>query len=316
MLSEQTCSGLLAAAGEGGNVPRLADLLSWTARQLRRAGIEAADLEARLLLEHVLRLSRSGLILAGGQRVTPDDLARVTELLCRRLAREPLQYLTGRREFWSLDFLVSPSVLIPRPETEFLLHEVLAGQGDVPREGGVLDLCCGSGVIAVVLAKELISPRRIIGADISPAALALARVNARRLGVAARIDWLCADLCSAFAAAACWALVVANPPYISSDDLATLEPEVREFEPRLALDGGMDGLEIIRRLLVQAGPALLPGGMLYCEIGAEQERQVLEIANAQPVLADLFDEVVVSRDWAGRPRVLRARRKDNSVKHG
>jgi len=280
------------------------DFLHQAAARLRHAGVEEAELEARLLLEHTLGLSHSALILAPRRTLLPEELTHLDELLAQRLTRCPLSYLTGEREFWSLDFTVSPAVLIPRPETEFLLECALAEQHRLPPQGLVLDLCCGSGVIAVVLARELRQVRPIIGIDLSPAALSVARGNAERHGVATRITWLCADLGDALAPAAQYALVVTNPPYVASRELAGLEPEVREHEPRLALDGGEDGLTVIRRLLRQIGPALVPGGLLFCEIGADQGTSVQALAQE----TKLFDQIMVQRDWADRPRVLRLRR--------
>ncbi|OQX18887.1 MAG: protein-(glutamine-N5) methyltransferase, release factor-specific [Desulfobulbaceae bacterium A2] len=286
----------------------LHDVLQQTTARLRHVGVEEAELEARLLMEHALGLNHSGLILAARRTLLPDELSRVSLLLEKRLQRVPLSYLTGTREFWSLDFLVDPAVLIPRPETEFLLECVLAEQQLLPETGQVLDLCCGSGVIAVVLARELVGKRRIVGVDLSFAALRLARCNAERHGAAPRIDWLCADLCGALSPSTRYALVVTNPPYIASNTLITLAPEVRDHEPLLALDGGEDGLAVIRRLLRQVGPALLPGALLFCEIGAEQGEAVLALAGSLFPDANFFDQLDVLQDWAGRPRVLRARR--------
>ncbi len=280
--------------------------------RLQRARIRSAESEVRLLLGACLGLSRSELILRHDQEIGPGDRKRFARMLRRRLAREPIDYIIGTREFWSLDFEVGPQVLIPRPETEFLLETLVSGVPSAERQarGTALDLCTGSGVIAVVLAREL--PRlKVVAVDSSPAALAVARRNIERHGVADRIDLVAADLFSALrttAGKAPFRFIVSNPPYVATAVLDTLQPEVRDYEPRQALDGGAHGLEIIFRIIAGAGEFLQPRGVLFMEIGADQRRQVLDRFGAGRERR-MFEKVDVIADLAGRPRVLRAQKK-------
>jgi release factor glutamine methyltransferase len=284
---------------------RIAELLAETADQLALAGIEDARHEARLLLAYALGKSQTQLLLAERDQTTVAEYEAFVPLLVRRLAREPLAYIAEEKEFWSLPFFVDENVLIPRPETEFLLEQVLAS---VPAErpGLILDLCCGSGAIAVVLAKELRQP--VLAVDISPAALTVTQKNARRHGQAHRVWPLAADLFSALAPRPLFSLVVSNPPYVSSADLAAgLPPEVAWFEPRLALDGGEEGLEIIARIRQMLAKFLLPGGEVFMEIGYNQGAAVMELFKRKLPDCRNFSEVEVLRDYAGRERVLHAR---------
>jgi len=246
----------------------------------RRAGIEEAVREADLLLAWLLGCDRAGLILAGERQVAPAQLALLEQLVRRRAGREPLAYLLGEWEFWSLSFRVGPAVLIPRPETELLVEEALKfARESLPLSGtiNILDLGTGSGVLAVVLAREL--PRaEVVAVDRSPAALAIARCNARRHGVENQVSWLAADWLSAFSPQAPqFDLVVSNPPYVEAAALASLAPEVRDFEPRQALDGGEAGLREIITLAREIPPHLRPGGRLLVEIGWDQEAAVREL---------------------------------------
>ena len=256
-------------------------------------------------MRDVLGLGRSQLLLRGGEPVSAADLARFRDVVRRRCLREPLQYILGRCEFWSRDFIVSPAVLVPRPETEFLLEHILAVLGDRPAVRRPLDLCTGSGVIAIVLAMELARP--VLATDCSPAALAVARANAGNLGVADRVRLLCSDLFSALAPEVSFDLIVSNPPYIAESEMATLQPEVGQWEPRLALAGGKDGLDVIRRIVGGCRTRLRPGGWLFMEIGVGQRQGVLDLFLGQH---HLFSDVEVVPDWAGRARVLQARRND------
>lgn len=278
-------------------------VLAEAADALAAAGIEDSRLEAELLLRGCLNLSRSELFLRLASPLPPDREVHLQNLLSRRCLREPLQYILGSCEFWSLDFLVTPAVLIPRPETEFLLSHALStlqkGGKNSPRY--ILDLCTGSGAIAVVLAKEF-SGAEVIAADFSLEALAVARKNISRHELAQRIRLVCADLLTCFRPAPLFDLIVTNPPYIKADDLPVLAPEVRDWEPHLALSGGRSGLDIIRRISRSAGQHLRPGGRLFMEIGADIGKETEQVF----LQAGQYEQVKIVPDWAGRPRVLQA----------
>ena len=285
---------------------QLAQLFQETQDRLARAGIEDARQEALQLFEFCLGLDARQLLLRPALAVDDQRLDRLAAALARRLAREPLQYITGTREFWSLDFIVSPDVLIPRPETEFLLDRVLAVLGRQGYAGGpVLDMCTGSGVIASVLALEL-RCRTVVAVDQSLAALRVAVRNWQRHGQAQVMQPLCADLFTAFTPSTRFELIVANPPYVAAGERAALQPEVRDWEPPAALFAGPRGMDIIAQLVHQGGAFLQPGGWLFVEIGADQEAEVLTLFTGQAQTR--YEDVAVLRDWSGRPRVLQARK--------
>lgn len=281
-------------------------LFKSTEQRLRAANILEPSREAELLLEEALGVNRAQLYLDGAAEIPAPALARLEVWLVRRCAREPLAYIIGEQEFWSLSFRVTPAVLIPRPETELLVEAALrvAAAAVQPFRGPVLDVGTGSGAIAVALAREL--PEAIIYAvDRSPAALQIAQGNASRHGVAERIRFLGTDLLSGLRPAKMFPLVVSNPPYVAHEILPGLQPEVRDFEPRMALDGGEEGMVIIQRFPALLEAALAPGGWFFMEIGADQEAAVLELFGGVPFL----EQVLVLPDFAGLPRILQARRK-------
>jgi release factor glutamine methyltransferase len=265
-----------------------------------RAITSAPRLEAEVLLSHVLDTSRTVLSAYPEHALTHDQLSSYQSLVRRRVSNYPLPYLTGRVEFYGLEFEVTPDVLIPRPETETLVDLALARQ-----PATVVDVGTGSGCIAVALAVHL--PDAIIYAiDISPAALAVAQRNAERHGVVEQVHLLVGDVLSPRPSPV--DLIVSNPPYIPSGKCASLPASVRDHEPRLALDGGPDGMDIIQQLLVQA-PAVLrqpepeegrPGGELLIEIGADQGEAASRLARTFLPQAT----VRVHPDLAGRDRVL------------
>jgi protein-(glutamine-N5) methyltransferase, release factor-specific len=277
-------------------------LLAEAMARLTRAGITDAALDARLLLEYVTGLSRSQMILRVGQSVDEASLARYRQLIAHRCQRIPLQYLTGSQEFWSLDFAVSPAVLIPRPETEFLLEhalEMCKGSGIVR----ALDLCTGSGVIAVVLAREL--GCAVVAADISEAALRVARENNIRHMTVDLVLPVCCDLFSALEPRCFFDLIVSNPPYVAEEEIDGLEPEVSRAEPRLALSGGPGGMRCIEQIARQAYRHLCPGGWIFLEIGADQGEKTMRLFRS---VTPGYGRIRVVNDRAGRPRVLQARR--------
>lgn len=289
---------------------QLAHLFRDAVARLAQAGITEARQEALQLLEFSLGVTPTEVHTHPEQEIDGERAGLFAALLGRRLAREPLQYITGRREFWSLEFEVSPAVLIPRPETEFLLDRVLTVlKAKGWPAGPVLDMCTGSGVIAAVLALEL-RAAQVIAVDHSRAALQVAVRNWQRHGLAARVHPVGADLFSALAPGARFALIVANPPYIADGESAALQPEVRDWEPQTALFAGPRGLDVIQQLARQAYAFLLPGGWLFVEIGADQETEVLGLFTGEA--ARSYEQVAVLRDWSGRPRVLQARKPDGA----
>ena len=285
---------------------------------LEQAGIETARLDAECLVAAGLGCPRWHLILEPNRRLSPEEFSRILRLLQRRERREPLAYVLGVREFWSLPMAVSAGVLVPRPETETLVEAALAAWGEMraesrepgaeSREAGptIVELCTGSGAVAIALAKEL-PAARVLATDLSWRALRVARANAARHGVAERIKFRRGDLWRAVngqAPAGSVDLVVANPPYIRSPELATLMPEV-QWEPRLALDGGADGLRVLRKIVASSPDRIRPGGVLLLEIGADQA----EAVGALLAASGRFEPARLRLDLAGRPRVVVARRR-------
>lgn len=249
-------------------------------RQLSTAGIDTAAQEIWWLLEHVLGASPLALRVHADRRLSPAAQAQLAALVQRRVAREPLQYLLGTQEFCGRSFEVTPAVLIPRPETEGLIRAVQARLPDNHR-GTLVDVGTGSGCLAVTLALAY-PASRIIATDLSAAALAVARRNATRHGVADRITWYEGDLLTPLAQGELRqtvSVVVANPPYIPDAELDRLQPEVARYEPRLALAGGADGLTIYRRLIPEAAAYLVIGGILAMEVGMGQAQAVRRIVS-------------------------------------
>ena len=274
----------------------LLKVLQWTADYLAQKGVETGRRDAELLLCATLDLDRVGLYLNYDRPLTPAELGAFRERVGRRARREPLQHILGRTEFWSLPFLVMPAVLIPRADTEVLVEEALK------RLTGpclILDVGTGSGAIAVALAHELPSAT-VWAVDASAEALAVAAENARINGVEGRVSFLQADLGALPGGP--YDLVVANPPYIPAGEVCELMPEVRDFEPHLALNGGADGLDCYRRLLPAAAACLKPGGWLLLEVGCGQAPQVLEL-----LAASGFAEIYTAHDLAGIERVVGGR---------
>ena len=265
--------------------------------RLQETGVEEAHLEADVLVRHVLSLERADLLARPETPLAPAQAATLEGLLARRERREPLAYVLGRREFHGLDFRVTPAVMVPRPETETLVEEALAWARSRPARVTVADVGTGSGCIVVTLAARL-PDVRFLATDVSPAALAVAEENARRHGVARRVRLLSGHLLQPLPGPV--DLVVANLPYVPSGRLDTLQPEVRDHEPRGALDGGPDGTDLLRPLLRQAGAYLRPGGAVMLEIDEEQGSTMADEArSAFPAAA-----VSVLPDLAGRDRVL------------
>lgn len=280
-------------------------VLHWARDYLRRKGISEPRASAEVLLAHCLGVSRLDLYLRHDQPLQESELACFKSLLKRRLAREPTQYITGHQEFWSLDFLVSPAVLIPRPETEILVEAVLRYlKPQAPALPVVLDVGTGSGIIPIVLAKE--QPQGFyLGVDSSWEALQLAQRNVRRHGVASRITLIQGDLLAPCRPGPTFSVITANLPYVPTAVWEQLPAEIRDYEPRAALDGGPDGLTVIRRLLATAADYLKSEGLLALEIGQEQAPAVCDLLLA----TQAFAAPEVLRDYQHQPRVVLALRR-------
>jgi release factor glutamine methyltransferase len=278
-------------------------LLEWTEEFLRKKGFESPRLEAQILLAHALGCKKIDLYVRHDEEPSEDRRAAFREMIKKRAEGMPVAYLVGHREFYSLEFAVSPAVLIPRPDTETLVMEALRWlkSKDAPR---VLDIGTGSGAIAVAIARQHKSAR-VTAVDISSQALAVAASNAQRHGIADRVTFVEGDLFGPVAGQT-FDLVVSNPPYISHGEFASLDVGVREFEPRAALDGGPEGLDFYRRIAADVANYVAPDGAVMVEIGATQERAVRDLFAATLEPGPAF------RDAAGRPRVVTAKRRAGS----
>jgi len=276
-------------------------LLEWTTKFLQDKGAADARLDAQLLLAEALGCSRTALYMRYEESPPEGQRARFRELVQERAKGRPVAHLLGRKEFFSLDFEVGPAVLVPRPETELVVAEALAlaKQMAAPR---VLDVGTGSGCIAVAVAKQH-KAAQVTAIDLSEDALGVARRNADRHGLGERVRFLQGNLFAPLSADEQFELILSNPPYVRGGEIAGLAVEVRDHEPRLALDGGEDGLAVIERLVAQAPAHLAAGGWLIFEIGLGQEadaRALLERAG--------WEAGKALADHAGLPRVLKARR--------
>jgi release factor glutamine methyltransferase len=275
----------------------LAQTLGYATQVLVTAGCDTPRLDAEVLLAHVLAHDRAWLYTHPEHVLSPPQLSTYRSLVSQRVAREPVAYLTGCKEFFGLDLIVTPDVLIPRPETEQLVELAIQWIANAPSRGLIADVGTGSGAVAVALAVHL-PQSHIIATDTSPAALAVARRNAVRHRVANRVHCVQGDLLAPLART--FHLIVANPPYLSQTELATAPPEVACWEPRAALDGGPDGLAMICSVLEMASDRLCPGGALLVEIGAGQGTEVLSLARRRFSQATI--EIV--KDYAKRDRLL------------
>lgn len=270
--------------------------LDRAARLLAPFAGDDARLEAEVLLAHALGIDRAHVIARLRDLLSPGETAAFDALLGRRTNREPLAYVTGHREFYAIDFAVTPEVLIPRPETETLVERALRAIAARDGRALVVDVGTGSGAIAVAIALHA-PGARIIATDASPAALAVAERNAGAAGVAPRIEFRQADLLEGVPLVD---IIVANLPYVAESNWAALPPELRDWEPRDALVGGTDGTAVIRRFLDQAPAHLQPGGVLIAEIGDRQGAALLAAARRRFPAAGCY----IERDFAGLDRML------------
>ncbi len=282
----------------------IARLLSWTTEFLRQHGAESPQLDAQLLLAHARQCPRIELFTAYHEVVGDDVRGRFRELVRQRAAGMPVAYLTGRREFYAMEFRVTPDVLIPRPETEFViltLLDLVKAEPDPPAALAIADVGTGSGVLAACAARY-VPQARVWAIDISPQALAVARENCQRHAVADRIEFCQGDLLTAVGAEVRFDYVLSNPPYVSEPEYAALPRAVRDYEPRLALLAGPTGVEVIERLVPQAAARLRPGGALVVEISPMIERAVCELIARD----GRYEPPHSIPDLAGHPRVIRA----------
>jgi len=277
-------------------------LLSWTEQFLRDKGIESSRLEAQILLAHSLGCKKIDLYVRSDEEPTDAQRASFRTLIKGRVEGCPVAYLVGQREFYQLSFDVTPAVLIPRPETEFLVVECLRLIKERERPH-LVDIGTGSGCIALSIAQQH-RTALITATDVSAEALAVARQNAEKHRLAERVRFIQGDLLAPIAGET-FDIVVSNPPYVSDNEMAALAKDVREFEPRLALEGGPDGLAVYRRLIAVVSEHLVNGGYLVLEIGATQEAAVRELIDKQ----GCFDSVAVRLDGQKLPRVVVARKK-------
>ena len=271
------------------------------ADKFRQAGIDSAETDARLLMAHALGVDRAELIANGGRALTVEQAEAIDALAARRLKREPVARIFGHKEFWSLSLQIGPAVLVPRPETETVVEAALdaVARGAPPMtQLRILDIGIGSGALLLALLSELANA---VGTatDISAAALDVARANAERSGLAGRCTFIACDIAAGVPSP--FDLIVSNPPYVVHGEIASLAPEVRDYDPALALDGGADGLDSYRAIAAQARGLLAPGGKLIVELGAGQEAAVRAMFTKAGLTA-----VAVLNDLAGIPRALTA----------
>ena len=299
------------------------DILNWAAEYLKSRNIPSARLDSEVLLSFILKKDRTYLYTNSEKPILPEEHKKFKELIERRGRREPLSYITGEKEFWSLKFKVSRDTLIPRPETEILVQAVLdiikypsppplpIGERIKVRGIKILDIGTGSGNVAVSIAKE--SPEsHVFTVDKSDSALSVAKENAIIHNVAGRITFLKGDLCIPFnppsppfvkgGKEGLFDIIVSNPPYIPTGDIEGLMPEVRDWEPRWALDGGKDGLEIVRKIIKDAPLFLKSKGFLAMEIGFGQSEEVSRIISE----TDKFHNIKTIKDLSGIERVVTA----------
>lgn len=279
-------------------------LLEWTAAFFTRKEVDAPRLSAELLLAHVLKIPRIKLYTDYERPLVEAELTVYRDLVRRAGEHEPIAYLTGTAHFFDVELEIKRPVLIPRPDTETLVENVLHFVKQTPglEAPRILDLCTGSGCIACAIARHL--PRAHISAvDVDPVAAELAKKNAQKLALADRIKVFTGDLFAALPSlveAAPFDIITANPPYIPSSQMAQLDRNVRDYESKLALDGGADGLDVHRRILAAAAERMNPGGQLYLEIAFDQGKPAMGLGAAAPGLA----QPRLLRDYGGKDRVL------------
>jgi release factor glutamine methyltransferase len=276
----------------------IGSLVKWAADDFRTRGIESPRLDAELLVAHALQIDRVRVILDAQRPLEGAELATLRDLVKRRRSFEPIAYLRGEREFYGLKFRVDKRVLVPRPDTETLVDAALVRSAHVSMSMRQLDLCTGSGCVAIAMARQR-PTAKVHASDLSNDALTVARDNALRLG-AYNVAFAESDLFAAFAGRR-FDVITANPPYVATAEIATLMPDVRDHEPRLALDGGDDGLDLVRRIVAAAPDHLVAGGLIALEIGAGEAPATAALLESRG-----FRDVRIHRDITRIERVVSA----------
>lgn len=278
---------------------QLKQALASAVDRLESSDVGSPRLNAEVLLMFVLGVNRAYLYARPERDLTAEEVSRYDEVLAHRAAGMPSQYITGHQEFWGLDFIVSPAVLIPRPETEHLVETVLEMGRDIPHPK-IVDVGTGSGCIALALAHEL-KGAEVYAIDFSPDALEIARANAVRMQLDRRVQFLQSNVLEALINTSDFDFVVSNPPYVGFDEADKVQKSVRDFEPRMAVFAGEQGLDVIGPLVEQAQQVLKPGGWLALEIGYSMRDAVLSLLSAT-----MWEDVRVVPDLQGIPRVVAA----------
>lgn len=275
----------------------IGSLVKWATDDFRTRGIESPRLDAEVLVAFALGIDRTRVIIESMRPLDPGELTLLRDLVKRRRSREPIAYLRGEREFYGRPFQVDSRVLIPRPDTEALVDVSLSRTAHVSLSMRQLDLCTGSGCVAITIARQR-PTAKVVATDLSTDALTVARDNAYRLG-AYNVAFLESDLFARVPESARFDLITANPPYIPSGDIEGLMADVRDFEPRAALDGGADGLDLVRRIIDEAPRYLEADGVLAIEIGAGESTDTRALFEARG-----YREIAVDRDYAKIERVV------------
>jgi release factor glutamine methyltransferase len=280
--------------------PNISSFLNWSISQLAEADVPSPQIDSEIILAHTLNISRSDLWTQNQRILCESEIKMVKNYMERRLNREPISHIIGHQEFWSLDFVVDENVLSPRPETELLIETAL--NCIYSPTSKILDLGTGSGAIAVTMAKEN-SECKVSAIDIDPKALNIAKKNAERHGVINRIKFICADLKTSDWSG-CFSLILSNPPYIKSEDIEKIMPEVRNYEPVKALDGGVTGLDFYRSIIPMAVDRLEEKGFLILEIGHDQAEDIIALLNN----FSCYQNIKVIQDYSGYDRVIKAQK--------
>ncbi|WP_245613052.1 peptide chain release factor N(5)-glutamine methyltransferase [Skermanella stibiiresistens] len=281
---------------ELGGTPTLREVTRHGERLLRDAGVDTPDLDARLLTGAALGMTRQHMLIHATARLNQPQVARVLGFIARRVAREPVSRILGRREFWSLDFTLSAATLDPRPDSETVVEEALAGVADKRAPLSVLDLGTGTGCLLLAVLSELPAAMGL-GVDQSTEAVATATANARRLGLGPRARFAVGDWMTGLEDR--FDIVMSNPPYIPDAEITTLSPEVTGFDPRAALAGGADGLDAYRAITAGLGGVLKPGGRIIFEVGFGQSHDVAALLEAAGL-----SQIGFRKDLAGIERVV------------
>ncbi len=277
-------------------------LLQWAAAYFSRHSIDSPRATAEILLSHALAANRIDLYLHYDQPLNADELNRFKALIKRRIKREPVAYILGHKEFWTLDLEVTTEVLIPRPETECLVERVLENLAALPHTGPkrILELGTGSGAILLALASEN-ARHTYWGTDISAAAICVAQRNANSHGLAENTQFIIADWFAPFAARSNgFDMIISNQPYIKTGDLEQLQPEIKAFEPLVALDGSTDGLQCLRHIIESAHHYLKPGGRLILEMGHDQKAPLTQIIDR----SGRYEDIAFYTDYSGYDRIV------------